>query len=123
MDNKLFVLCKTIIVMNIVFWSTIFIYFSFFKFAGREEYLFIKILLFFEPLFFLIIFLGVRKKNKLIYIFSIIFVFLNSILSITDEAGFYDFFSLTLNLLAITSLVTIRKQIKKNLVNNLNNKS
>lgn len=107
------IFCKIILIANIVFWTVMAIYFSFFKFTSNEYYLILKVLLFFEPLFFAIAFIGLIKEIKIIYVLSIIFVFLNTILSITDEVGIYDIISLILNILALISLLLVWKQIFK----------
>lgn len=112
------IFCKIILIANIVFWTVIAIYFSFFKFASNEYYLILKVLLFFEPLFFAIALIGLIKETKIIYALSIVFVFLNAILSITDEVGIYDTIALILNILALVSLSLVWRQIfkKKNYI-------
>lgn len=111
MKNLSLTFCKIILVANITFWTITATYFSFFKFYFNENYLILKVLLFFEPLFFIIILIGLVKKIKIVYVFSIIFVFLNAILSITDEVGVYDITSLILNILAFIGLLLVRKKI------------
>lgn len=113
MKNSLLILCKILLVISIIFWSIIVVYFSFFKFPSNENYLLLKIFLFLEPLFFTIALFGLLKKIKIIYIFSIIFVLFNAILSITDQIGIYDIVSLGLNILILISLLSILKQIFK----------
>lgn len=111
MKNLPLIFCKIILITNIIFWTIMAIYFSFFKFASNEHYLILKVLLFFEPLFFAIALIGVIKKIKIIYLLSIIFVFLNAILSITDEVGTYDIISLILSILALICFLLVWKQI------------
>jgi hypothetical protein len=113
MKNLPLIFCKIILIANIVFWTVMAIYFSFFKFSSNEYYLILKVLLFFEPLFFAIALIGLIKEIKIIYVLSTIFVFLNAILSITDEVGIYDIISLILNILALVSLSLVWKQIIK----------
>lgn len=114
MKNTLFVLCKVLLIISIVFWSIMAVYHSFFKFTPNESYLIIKILLFFEPLLFAIALFGLIKKIKFIYILSVIFVFFNAMLSITDEVGLYDILSLVFNILLFVNLLLVWKQIFKN---------
>lgn len=113
MQRKLIKSCQIIAIINIIFWLAIAIYFSFFKFASYENYLIIKLLLFLEPVFFAIVLVGLIKKIKIIYIFSILFVFANGLLSITDELGLYDIASLILNLSLLTNLLLIWKYFSK----------
>lgn len=93
------------------------VYFSFFKFASTENYFILKILLFLEPLLFAIALFGLIKKIKGVYVFLIIFVLLNAVLSVTDQIGIYDIISLVLNILALIGLLLSWKQIfKKNYI-------
>jgi hypothetical protein len=89
---------------NIIFWFFIVIYFSFFKFVYKPEYLIIEILLFFEPLIFIGLLVGIVRKIKIIYILGLFFLVINAVLSITDELGLFDIISL---LLSITTFITL----------------
>lgn len=113
MKNLPLIFCKTLLIINIIFWSIMAVYFSFYKFASNENYLILKILLFFEPLLFAIVLIGLIKGIKIIYVLSIIFVLINAVLSITDEVGIYDIISLILSILALISLFLVWKQIFK----------
>jgi len=84
------------IVLNIFFWLFVAIYFSFFKFAQRPDYLLIKILLFFESLFFVLLLIGIANSIKIIYWGGLCFVFVNVLLSVTDQMGLFDLISLLL---------------------------
>lgn len=99
--------------VNIVFWFFIAIYFSFFKFAEKPEYLILKILLFFEPLIFVGLLVGIAKKIKIIYILGLFFLIINVILSITDEIGLFDIMSLLLNITTFVNLLSIRSHFLK----------
>ena len=78
------------------FWLLIAIFYSFVKENSNSM---INFLLFMEPIIFLIAFIGYLKRNIIIYYLTLVFLFCNAILSITDELGFQDILSLVLNLL------------------------
>jgi hypothetical protein len=103
--------CQLLLTLNFIFWIFIACYFSFFKYGDNDNYFFIKILLFSEPIFYLISFVGIIKKIKIIYLFSIILALGNSILSITDQIGLSDVVSLFLSLLLFSNLIFIWKNI------------
>jgi hypothetical protein len=103
--------CQFLLIVNIAFWVFAAFYFSFFNFATNSNYLIIKILLFTEPILYLISLVGVIKKIKLIYIFSILFTLGNAILSITDQVGLYDAISLILSASVFLNLIFIWKYI------------
>ena len=99
--------CKILIIINIIFWFLVALYFSFFKFASNNNYLVLKLLLFAEPILYYISFIGISKKIKLIYYFSILLAFGNAVLSITDQIGLFDFISLGLSLPTFLNLLFI----------------
>jgi len=107
-------LCKSLLIINIIFWSIIAVYFSFFKLYSNEDYLILKVLLFFEPLSFTIILVGLIKRIKIIYWLSIVFLIFNAIISITDEVGVYDIIAFILNILVLVNLLIIRKHFFNN---------
>ena len=111
--NKFLQSCKLLITINIVFWLFISFYFSFFEYPGNSSYLLIKILLFTEPLFYLISLIGLIRRIKLIYLFSIILAFGNTILSLTDQINLSDIISLILSLLVLVNLFLLWKYIFK----------
>lgn len=96
--------------VNVIFWFFIAFYFSFFKFAEKSDYLILKVLLFFEPLVFICLFIGVIKKIKIIYFVGLFFLFINAVLSVTDEVGLLDIFSLFLNMVTFISFLSIRNR-------------
>ena len=98
---------------NIAFWLFVAIYFSFFKFADKPEYLILKVLLFLEPLVFIGLLVGVVKKIKIIYILGLLFLVINAVLSITDETGLFDMISLLLNITTFITLLSIRNNFLK----------
>jgi hypothetical protein len=110
MKKSLLITSKILLIINIIYWGLIASYFSFFKFTSSDNYLIFKILLFLEPLFFIIALFGFINKIKTIYIFSIIFIFFNTLSSITDQVGFYDIISLILNILTLGCLLLAWKQ-------------
>ena len=101
----------SLFVANIMFWMGIFVYYSFFKYAGHEQYAILKIFLFIEPVLFFAGLLGYLRKNRLIFIVTMIFLVVNSILSITDEVGIFDVISLLLNVVLLVILVLQWKNI------------
>ena len=105
--------CKVLLISNIVFWFCIALYFSLFKYGGNNNYLLIKILLFAEPTLYLISFIGILKKVKIIYLFSLILTLGNTVLSVTDQLDLSDVVSLILSVLVFLNLIFIWKQIFK----------
>jgi len=85
-----------IYVANIVFWIGISVYYSF---SDMEQYAVLKLLLFTEPLVFIASLIGYLRKNRLIFVMTLLFLVVNSILSITDEVGLFDVISLFLNII------------------------
>lgn len=106
-------ICYALLGINFIFWLFMAAYYSIYVFSGDDEYFIIKVLLFLEPLAFLIIFFAVLKRVKLIYIASIPFLALNALLSITDEVGFYDILAMSLSILALILLLSIWRIIFK----------
>jgi hypothetical protein len=104
---------KALVITNIVFWLFIASYFSFFRFLTDSNYALIKVLLFSESLLYCIVWVGLYKKSRLIYLFSLIFTLGNSLLSITDEFGLFDLVSLVLSFLTFLSLCTAWRLIMK----------
>ena len=85
-------------ILNIAFWLWIFLNYSFIKFYGNGDYILARVLLFFEPVIFIVALMGYLRKRRVIYILSILFLTANSLLSITDEVGFMDIVSLFMNI-------------------------
>ena len=99
---KLIKSAKILLGINIIFWTVMAVYFLF-----TDNYWLIKIFLLLEPILFAVIWLGLTKKIKLIYILSLLFILINVILSLTDETGLYDLISLILNLLILINLLLL----------------
>lgn len=99
--------------INIVFWLGIFIYFSFVKYVDKEEYLVFKILLLGEPVAFGIGLIGYVKKCNLVYGLLLLFLLVNSILSVFDEVGLLDWISLGLNVMLLAVLLVQWKNLFK----------
>ena len=110
MKNKFF-LTKIVLIINTLFWSGIAVYYSFFKFVNKPNYLILKVLLFGEPILFIISIWNLVKKNRFIYLLSILFVITNGVLSITDQVGNWDLISLILNILAMVGLISVWKEM------------
>ena len=85
-------------IINSAFWIGIFIYYTFFRFINNPEYMIIKILLLFEPVVFLTALWGYWKNSRVIYLVTLLFLLLNSVLSLTDEVGALDLVSFFLSL-------------------------
>ena len=100
-------LCKLLLLLNIIFWSAMAVGYSIYM----TGYPFIKIALFFEPLFFASALFGIIKKNKVIFYLALIFTFCNTLLSITDEIGWLDVLSAMLSLAVFVNLLIIKKNI------------
>lgn len=102
-----------LLLVNAAFWLVYAIYFSFLWFWGRPEYLIIKILLFMEPILYVGSLWGFVKRNRYIYICSVLFVFANTILSITDQFGILDLLSLGISFVCLVGLLANWAQIFK----------
>ncbi len=107
--NNLLKLCQLLLATNLVFWFLVAFYFSFFKFVTNGNYFVFKLLLFLEPILYLVSLVGILKKIKLVYFFSLLLTFGNAVLSVTDQMGVYDYLSLGLSILTFVSLLVIRK--------------
>ncbi len=103
--------CQLLLIANIVFWLLTAVYFSFFKFATNDNYFILKILLFAEPVLYSLSLVGIVKRIKIIYLFSILLTFGNTILSITDQMGIYDYLSLGLSILAFLNLLLLWRTV------------
>ena len=64
---------------------------------GDENYLILKIFIFFEPLFCSLGLWGYLKKRRTVYILTLLFFAANGVLSLTDQVGFFDMVSLLLS--------------------------
>ena len=99
-------MCKFLVVINIVFWLIIAIGYSMLNTNKVSSiYSIIKILLFLEPILFLVLLIGILKQIKIIYLLGLIISFLNAVLSITDQVGILDLISLILSLGTLISLI------------------
>ena len=98
---------RVLLIVNLVFWAYIAVYYSFFRFAGNPNYLLLKVLLFIEPLLYAAALHGLNRKNRTIYILTILFAAGNAVLSLTDETGLFDWISLALSLLLLINLMLI----------------
>jgi hypothetical protein len=107
-QNTLLKIVKNLLTINVLFWLFIALYFSFSDY-GSNGYFIIKVLLFLEPVFYLISLVGVMKKIKIIYLGSIILSLGNTLLSITDQVDLSDIISLFLSLITFLSLIFLWK--------------
>jgi hypothetical protein len=103
--------CRFLLISNILFWTFVALYSWFVQYAGNNNYLVIKILLFAEPLLYLICLIGIDRRIKLVYLFSIVLALGNTILSVTDQVGLSDVVSLVLSGLLFLNLVFIWRSI------------
>jgi lysylphosphatidylglycerol synthetase-like protein (DUF2156 family) len=61
---------------------------------------------------------GIGRKNRLIYIFALIVMLVNILLTFTDQFGFFDLATLLLDLAILTLLVIDWKEIFRSLDKN-----
>lgn len=54
---------------------------------------------------------GLGERTRLTYLFAFLILFVNSLLTITDQVGLIDLLTLALNLLTLALLVIYRKQL------------
>ncbi|MDF2611326.1 MAG: hypothetical protein K0R92_2800 [Lachnospiraceae bacterium] len=102
-------LCKILLVINIVFWLIISIGYSIYNADSVSTlYSLIKVLLFLEPVLFLILLIGTIKKNRLIYLSGLILTFFNVVGSVMDELGVIDVFSMMLSLCTFIILLACK---------------
>jgi hypothetical protein len=111
MKDLIIKITKILLIINAGFWLEIAVYFSFFKYAGKTGLIFVNIMLFLQPVLYIFSFIGINKKIKYIYIFSIFFVISNALLSISGGFGIYDKISLILNIITLIFLMLIKKYI------------
>lgn len=111
MKNLALLFCKALLVVSIVFWSFVLVRFMSLEFSSNEDVFLLRMLILLEPLFFTIALGGVFLKVRTVYLSAIVFVVLNSVLSLTDEIGLYDKASLILSLVLFVSLISIWKHI------------
>jgi hypothetical protein len=99
-------MCKLLVLSNFIFWLIIAVGYSIYNTdLVSGLYTVIKILLFLEPILFLVLLIGILKQIKIIYLLGLILTLLNSVLSITDELGILDLISLILSLGTLISLI------------------
>ena len=76
---------KILFLANLLFWFGIFVHYLFLQTNTESSCILIVILIALEPVLYLVSFIGYQRKRKSIYIASLVFMFFNSILSLTDE--------------------------------------
>lgn len=101
-----------LLITNTLFWFFAASFLSFSNFSANANIV-VKALLFIEAFLYLICVYGLYKKNRLIYIFSLILTFGNSILSLTDELDISDLVSFILSLVTFITLLTLWGDIKR----------
>jgi hypothetical protein len=105
---------KTAIILfitNTLFWVFVATFMSLSEFRTNTNII-VKALLFVEALLYLICAYGLYKKMKLIYLFSLVLTFGNSILSLTDQLDVSDILSFILSLLTFGILLTLWSYFK-----------
>ena len=55
--------------------------------------------------------IGLAERTRLTFLFAFLILFINSVLTITDQVGLIDLLILVLNLLTLALLVIYRKQL------------
>jgi len=55
-----------------------------------------------------------RRKSRIVYIFLILFLVVNTILTITDQIGIFDWIIFFINLVAVTLSVSVIVYMSKN---------
>lgn len=101
-----------LLIANTIFWFFAASFLSFSNF-GANANMVVKALLFMEAFLYLICVYGLYKKYKLVYLFSLILTFGNSILSLTDELDISDLASFILSLVTFITLLTFWGDIKR----------
>lgn len=54
---------------------------------------------------------GLGERTRLTYLFAFLILLVNSLLTITDQVGWFDLLTLALNLLTLALLIGYRKQL------------
>ncbi len=110
-NNKFLVkICIWLLLFNAVFWLLAASIFSFSQYGANAHWL-VRALLFLEAVLYVIAFLGVKRRIRLIYVGAIVLALGNCILSLTDEIDFSDIFSLMISGLALISLLSMWREI------------
>lgn len=99
--------CRILLIANIVFWLLI----AFSSLLTGSNHPVVTILLFVEPVLYFVSLVGIRKRIKVIYLFSMVFALGNAILSVTDQMGLADVISLVLSALVFLNLILIWRSI------------
>jgi len=115
-DNYIKIITLVLLALNAAAW----IVFSFFYFfvvdqpnVLRETEIIVSLLLFIDGIFYITAIAGIIKRIKAIYIFSLILVLGNALLSICDETGIADISMCVLNIIIFVLLFMQRKNIFK----------
>jgi hypothetical protein len=107
---KIKVLSIIFFIFNLCFWLVIAIFYSLIEDHTNPV---LSLLLFMEPVLFLFALIGYLNKGIMIYYLTLLFLIINSILSITDEFGIIDLFSLLLNIIMFILLVLQWKNYRR----------
>ena len=113
MKSKLVNVSIALFLLNIFLWLVIAGYNICITDSNSPDYILIEILLFLEPIVFTIALIVYMKRLRLMYVITLIFLFINSFLSITDQVGFLDILSLFFNLMLFVVLVVQWKHMMK----------
>lgn len=115
-NNILLKISRILLATNAILWLIAATYFSFSSF-GIDSHWLIKILLFLESVLYTVSYVGLIKKIKTIYLFSIVLTFGNTILSVTDQIDLSDIVSLILSGSTFVSLLLLWNYFIKNHTN------
>lgn len=66
-----------------------------------------------NAIIFLLLAYAVKLQNKLVYWFTIFYVGINAVLTITDQVGLYDYLTLALNLVTLITLFINKNKLLK----------
>lgn len=113
-DNHIKIITLILLTLNALVW----IVFSFFYFFVvdqpnilRETKIIVSLLLFIDGIFYITAIAGIIKRIKVIYIFALVLVLGNALLSICDETGIVDISMCVLNIIIFVLLIMQRKNI------------
>ncbi|MCD4812982.1 hypothetical protein K8S19_04760 [bacterium] len=109
--NSKLLFCKTMLMINTAFWFAIAILYS----TGKHDlprHLIISILLFMEVILCVGAYLAVVKRWRLGIFLAMLLALSNAVLALIDQQGILDSVGMILSLLALTSLILVRKDIR-----------
>lgn len=108
-------LTQTFLFVNAALWVVIGIYTLWRMSLGGDldgmSAIFVGMLMFGNAFILALAAVGLGERTRLTFLFAFLILFVNSLLTITDQVGLIDLLTLLLNLVTLILLVIYRKQL------------